>query len=95
MDKRELQLLRGEQARQLLTNPVFEAAFTEARASILEAWAELPTSDKEAARDLHRQLKCLDRVRKAIQTHIDTGTLARKDIETRSKVAQFADRLRA
>lgn len=95
MDKRELQVMRGEQAKQLQANPVFEQAFADTRAAILEVWAAMPTSDTESAKDLHRMLKCLDRVRKCVQTHIDTGKLAQKEIDGRSAVTKFTDRLRA
>lgn len=85
MDKLELAMLRAEQASQLRGNPVFEQAFADTRAGILELWASLPTNDTENARDLHRMLKCLDRVKRCIEMHIDTGKLARKEIEGRKK----------
>ncbi len=86
MDKHEAAVMRGEQAMQLINNPVFEQAFADTRRGILEAWAKLDTTDRENARDLHRMLKCLDRVRKCVDVHIDTGKLAAKEIECRSKL---------
>ena len=85
MDKHELQMLRAEQAQQLKANPVFDQAFSDTRRGIMETWAQLDTSDTDTARDLHRMLKCLDRVRKCIDVHIDTGKLARHEIEARAK----------
>ncbi len=87
MDRLELAVVRGEQAMALRTNPLFDKAFADTRAGILETWAQLPTSDSDSAKDLHRMLKCLDRVRKCIDTHVDTGRLAQKEIEGRSRLS--------
>ena len=89
MDKHELAVVRGEQAEALRKNPMFEQAFSDTRKAILETWAGMSTSDKEEARDLHRMLKCLDRVRKCVETHIDTGKLAQREIEGRSRMNPF------
>lgn len=83
MDRLELAVMRGEQAQALRTNPLFDQAFADTRRGILEAWAQLQTSESEQARDLHRMLKCLDRVRKCVDTHVDTGKLAQREIEGR------------
>ncbi len=83
MDRLELAVNRAEQALALKTNPMFDQAFADTRKAILEAWAGLDTSDSERAQDLHRMLKCLDRVRKCVDTHIDTGKLAQKEIDGR------------
>lgn len=93
MDKLKTAVLRAEQASQLRANPLFEKAFSDTRAAILEAWAALPTSESEAAQDLHRRLKCLDSVKKCIEVHIDTGKLANHEIESRKKrLFSFGDR---
>jgi hypothetical protein len=84
MDKLELQVMRAEQAQALKNNPMFEQAFADTRKGVLETWAALSTSDSEEAKDLHRMLKMLDRVRKCIETHIDTGKLAQKEVEGRA-----------
>lgn len=84
MDRLELAVVRGEQAQAVRGNPVFEQAFADTRRGILEAWAQLDTSESERAKDLHRMLKCLDRVRKCVETHIDTGKLAQKEIDGRN-----------
>lgn len=86
MDKLELAVLRAEQAQALRTNPIYEQAFADTRRAILETWASLDTSESERAKDLHRMLKCLDRVRKCVDTHVDTGKLAQREIEGRSRL---------
>jgi hypothetical protein len=84
MDKAEEQILRAEQALQVLNNPLFELAFKETRQGILEAWARLDSGDerkREYSQDLHRMVRALDRVEKCLKEHITTGKLARADIE--------------
>lgn len=86
MDRIEEAVMRGEQAEQLKANPLFERAFADTRAAILETWAKLDTSDSEHAKDLHRMLKCLDRVKHCVQMHIDTGKLTQKELEGRARL---------
>jgi hypothetical protein len=85
MDRIELAVMRGAQAEQLKANPLFEQAFADTRKGVLEAWAQLDTSATDDAYDLHRMLKMLDRVRRCIEVHIDTGKLAQKEIEGRKQ----------
>lgn len=85
MDKFELAALRAEQAKQLQSNPLLTQAFEDTKTAILQTWAALPTSDKENAYDLHRMVKCLEKVQRCIQVHIDTGKIAEKEIQGREK----------
>lgn len=85
MDKFELAVVRAEDADRILNSGVFTAAFDDVKAALFKTWAELPTSDTENARDLHRRLKCMDQVRRALEEHIRTGKLVQKEIEGRAK----------
>jgi hypothetical protein len=85
MDRQEHAVKRAGQAQALRANPMYEQAFVDTRRAILEAWASLATSDTDQARDLHRMLKCLERVRRCLDTHIDTGKLAQVEIDGRVK----------
>jgi hypothetical protein len=83
MDRLETAVMRAEQARQVLDNPLFEQAFVDIRAACLEAWAKSPRAESEHAKDLHRMVECLDTVKRCLKTHIDTGKLANREIEGR------------
>lgn len=85
MDKLEQAMQRAAQAEQLRANPLYAQAFDETRAAILETWAGLATSDSDNAKDLHRMLKCLERVKRCLEVHIDTGKLAQAEIKGREK----------
>ena len=86
MDKHETQVQRAEEAQRLLTSVMFAKAFDDTRAGILSTWADLPTSDTDNARDLHRMLKCLERVRRCIEVHVETGKLAAKELDSRKRL---------
>lgn len=88
MDKRELAVIRADEADRILNSQVFSAAFDDVRAALLKTWTELPTGDTENARDIHRRIKCLDQVKRALQEHVKTGKLAVKEIEGRTRLAQ-------
>ena len=83
MDRLELAQVRAAEALQLKANPMFAHAFTDVRAAIVEAWASLDDVNSEKARDLHRMLKCLDRVKKCLDTHIDSGKIAAAEVDGR------------
>ena len=92
MNNHEAAEARGEEAARILNSPLFEQAFADTRKALLEAWAGLPTSDSENAKDLHRMVKTLDKVKKCIQVHIDTGYLAHKQIEALTRKEGFFKR---
>lgn len=73
----------------VLGSEVWEQAFGDTRQAILEALAALPKVNSEEAADLHRMVRCLDRVKKALEAHITTGKLAQKEIESRSRLFAF------
>jgi hypothetical protein len=93
MDKLEKALARAEEAQRMLQSEIFKAAFDDTRQAVLEAWAKLPVARGDEAQDLHRMLKCLDRVKRCLEVHVETGMLANKEIEGRKKrLFSFGDR---
>ena len=86
MDKHEKAVRDGDEAARVLNSPMFAAAFADTRAAMLEAWAKLDNAGSDQAKDLHRMVKCLDRVRRCLEVHIDTGKLAQKEIEGRKRI---------
>jgi hypothetical protein len=85
MDKHEQAVHRGEEAQRLLNSEMLQQAFADTRKAITEAWAGLPTSDAENAKDLHRMVKLLDRVQHCIREHVNTGKIAQKQIQSVAK----------
>lgn len=92
MDKHTQQTARGEEAQQILASSVFTQAFTDTRQALLNTWASLDTTDErygEFAKDLHRKIKCLDSVKRALVEHVSTGKLAQKEIDGRSRLRKI------
>lgn len=89
MDRLEISTARAEEAQRLIDSPMFSQAFADTRTALLEAWASLENTNSDHAKDLHRMVKCLEKVRKCLETHIQTGKLAQKEIEGRKKLFEF------
>lgn len=81
MDKAEYSVVRGEEARQLLENAMFAAAFDDTRKALLEALASLDNLRDERAIELHCMVRSLAKVKRCIEEHVTTGKLAAKSIE--------------
>ncbi|MGL5735537.1 MAG: hypothetical protein ACRCYS_11780 [Beijerinckiaceae bacterium] len=85
MDRLEASIWNAEEAARLKSSPMFERAFDDTRKAIMESWAQLEPGDKDRQTELLLMVKCLDRVKRCIEVHIDTGKLANKELEGRKK----------
>lgn len=89
MDKHELAVQRAEEASRILNSAIFTAAFDDTRQALLNGIASLDSMKSDRAQELHSMVKGLDSVKRCLEVHIDTGKLARVEIEHRSKIAQL------
>jgi hypothetical protein len=71
----------GEQAKQLLANPIYRKAFDDVRQGILNAWEKAPVRDLEGQQHLKLMLKLLNDLEGNIRQAADTGKLASIQIE--------------
>jgi hypothetical protein len=92
MDKHEEAARRGAEAQAILGSPLFVKAFDDTRQALLNALASLDNIRDDKARDLHAMVKAVDKVKRCLEVHIDSGLVARKEIEGRSRVADLFKR---
>lgn len=97
MINHEQHIQRAEEALRVLNSQVFREAFDEVRTAYLKTWEALPSVDSDESRqhaaDLHARIKALADVRKALETHVQTGKLAQKELSRRERAANYAQKL--
>lgn len=80
-DRREMDMRRAEEARALLANPLFKAAFDDLRHECMELIAAANVDEAATIKNLMLMVKTLDKVRGLIERHIQTGQIAAKEVE--------------
>lgn len=86
MDRLELATSRAEEAQRVLNSPLFAQAFDDTRRALLDAIAGLDNLRDDRARDLHSMVKGLEKVRRCLEVHVESGKLAQKEIEGRKRL---------
>ena len=81
--------MRAEEAERIVNSEIFTAAFNDTRQALLNALAGMDNLRDDRARDVHAMVKGLDAVKRCLEVHIDTGKLARKEIEGRAKLSDL------
>lgn len=85
---------RGEQARLLLDSPIYQESYQLVRDAIIAAWESAPIRDKEGHNELKLMLKLLADVRRNIENTMQTGKLAKVQIERDSLMQRTASRFK-
>lgn len=78
------ELQRGDMASAVLENPIYAESWELVRNGIIAAWENAPIRDKEGQNELKLMLKVLGDVRKAVEQTMNTGKMARIQIEQES-----------
>lgn len=89
MDKNELISARAEEAKFILSSKVWNESWSSVRTAILETWAALDRTDDRHSKhseDLHRMIKCLDKVKHVVETHVENGKIQAKALEKASRL---------
>lgn len=85
---------RGEQAAQVLDNPIYQESWQSVRNGIIAAWETAPIRDKEGHNELKLMLKLLTDVQRNIETVMQTGKMAQIQIEREGWLSKTARRFR-
>lgn len=94
MNKHEAAVAAADEAQRILGSELFQQAFEDVRQALMKQWEETPTDsvNRETCVDIHRRLKCLADVKKALSYRIDTGKLAKLEISAADKARNMVKR---
>lgn len=83
------ELRRGEQARQLLNNELYQDAVAQVRQAIIDKWISAPMRDIEGQHELKLMLKLLGDLTGYIQTTLETGKMAQIQVESERRMTKL------
>jgi hypothetical protein len=84
----EQRLYNGDRAREILENEVFTQVFDDIETEILTQWKSSPARDLEGREKLWQLLSLLGKLKSTLQTTLDTGKLAKLELEHKRSLAQ-------
>jgi hypothetical protein len=87
MDKQLTEVKRGEQASQVLDNPLFQESVEKVREGIIRSMATSPLGDSETHNRLVIAMQLLNQIEKQLTDVIQTGKMAA--IQTDNKFKLF------
>ena len=91
--KRQVEVNRAQQADRILKDPLIADAFQAVEVFLMKQWRR--AKNIEAREEAHREVKALDAVRRKFEKEVETGKLAKKQLdEIDSKRGDIKDRLR-
>lgn len=88
--KLEERIYNGDRAKEILDNEVFQQVFTDLNMEITEQWKKSPARDEEGREKLWLMLSLLNKLETMVKTTLDTGKLARLELEHQQTLAQRA-----
>lgn len=81
----EQRIYDADQAKLILENPVFQQVLDDIEAEISESWKNSPARDPEGREKLWQLLKLAGKLRTNLNTRLESGKLARLDLEHQEK----------
>lgn len=83
------ELRRGEQARQLIENELYQDAITNVKQAIIDKWQQAPLRDREGHHELKLMLKLMGDLTGYIQTTMETGKMAQIQLESERRMTKL------
>lgn len=87
----EQRIYNGDRAKEVLENEAFQQAFEDIEQEVTKQWMESPARDAEGREKLWQYLMMLRKVKAQLQTTLDTGKLAKMELDHKRSLA---DRLK-
>lgn len=88
----EQRIYNGDQARLVLENEAFAAAFADMKTEITAQWETSPARDTEGREELFKLLKLANKLELILRSSMDDGKLAKHELEHKRN---WADRAKA
>lgn len=89
----EQRLYQGDQAKLILENEAFTNAFDAIEKDVIEQWKSSPARDEEGREKLWTYLQMLHKLKASLTTTLETGTLARVELQHKQTLADKAKAL--
>lgn len=89
----EARIYQADRAREVLENEAFQQVFADAKQEITEQWTKSPARDHEGREKLWLMLSLLNKLETMLQSSLDSGKLAKLDLEHEKTLAQRAKSL--
>lgn len=86
----EQRLFLGDRAKEVLENEAFIAAFEATEKEVIEQWTNSPARDQEGREKLWQYLMLLRKVRASLQSTLETGKLAKLELQHKQGLADKA-----
>lgn len=86
----ETNLYMGDRAKEVLENEAYLAAYDELDKELTERWKTAPIADREGRERTFQLLTALRMVQASMQRTLETGKLAKMELEYKRSVAQRA-----
>lgn len=83
-------IYEADRAKEVLENEAFIQAFTDMEQELIEQWKTSPARDEEGRQKLWLMLKLLEKLKLTLQSSLDSGKLARIELEHQKTMAQRA-----
>lgn len=83
----EQRIYNGDRAKEVLENEAFQQAFEDIEKDVIHQWTESPARDAEGREKLWQYLMLLRKVKAQLQTTLDTGKLAKMELDHKRSLA--------
>lgn len=83
-------IYNGDRAKEVLENEAFIAAFNDIEKEVMTQWKSSPARDAEGREKLWMMLSLLNKLQATLKTALDTGKLAKLDLQHQRTLAERA-----
>lgn len=87
----EMEAQRGQLAKSVLDNPVYQDAYKKIEEALTRTWRE--SRDRDEREELHRLLKSLDKVQALVLGVMKSGEIAEAKLRQRASLRQRVGRI--